>query len=70
MVLTRYFYDFSRLVPEKPPAPPVARNDYTPLIAGLAAVAALAGIGYYLWDRKRKAKAAQSAAQPVYTVTE
>jgi len=63
MILTRYFYDFSRLVPEKPHQPPVVKNDYTPLILGLVAVAAVGGVVYYLWDRKRKMAAKPESAK-------
>jgi len=63
MVLTRYFYDFSRLVPEKKPVPPAVKSDNLPLIMGLVAVAAAAGAVYYLWDRKRKLAARPEIAK-------
>jgi serine protease AprX len=63
MVMTRYFYDFSRLVPEKNPPAPVVKSDNLPLILGLVAAAAAGGALYYFWDRKRKAQGAGRTAQ-------
>ena len=56
MIMTRYFYDFSRLVPEKHAPPPTVKTDYTPLLLGLVAAAAAAGAVYYFYDRRRKAQ--------------
>ncbi|MBM4248058.1 MAG: hypothetical protein FJ149_01205 [Euryarchaeota archaeon] len=63
MVLPRHFYDFSRLVEEKPPPKPVVRPDNLPLILGLLAAAVAAGAAYYFWDRRRKAQGAGRKAQ-------
>jgi len=54
IVMTRYFYDFSRLVPEKPHQPPTVKSDNLPLILGLVAAAVVGGAVYYFWDRRRK----------------
>jgi serine protease AprX len=63
MIMTRYFYDFSRLQPEKKPVPPAVKPDNLPLILGLVAAAAVGGAVYYFWDRRRKMAARPEIAK-------